>query len=172
MRREQHVRHLLVRCITDQLPPQKLARVRAHVAVCASCRAALAQQEYLASGIIQAGKSFEQPAPHLVMDWWNVIQMQRWARRPRQRKSAIMSLLAPLVVSLLLLIGVLATEVSSTHAVVSSTYGSPAIDTTLEPTSRAYPNSFGNLTHPDSTATPDSSAIDLSIPTAPLPGTD
>ena len=172
MKHEQHVRHMLVRCATDQLVSQQMTHVRAHVAVCADCRAALAHQEELVSELLQTALQVEEPASERVTEWWNVIQVQQWTRYPRHRHSAFVSLLAPVALSLLLLVGVLTIEVSSTQAAVSTTYGNPAIDTTLEPTSRAYPDSFDNSLRLDGTATPDAVVADLTIPTAPQSSTD
>ena len=167
MKREQHVRHLLVRYVTGQLNPRQASRVRAHLSVCPSCRAEMSEREAVASQLRRTASRVEEPSTDLVKDWWRVIQLQGQTRRSRQQYSTIVSLLAPLAMSLLLLTGILGTEASSTQAAVSTTYGSPAIDTTVEPTSRAYLDGLVASVQPKATATPDPAVADITIPTAP-----
>lgn len=168
MKRRQHVRHLLTRYVTDQLAPRQAAWVEHHLTVCAQCRADLQMHQDLTSDLRQASRLFPRPAPERVGNWWLAIQTRQPSRRLPRRRYVLASVIGPVVLSLLLA-GVLATEVTSVRAAVSATYGGPAIDTTLEPTSRASSGILNPTRRSEVTATPDAGQRNLVPTTAPGP---
>ena len=169
MKREQHVNHLLIRYATGQLNSQQISRVRSHLAVCKDCQFVLKQHEDLAIELRQAALSAPALVPEHIGSWWEAICTRQAAENRHQRRYVLVSLVAPIMLSLLLLAGVLATEAGSARAAVSATIGEPILDTTLEPTSRANSHGLPTSLQPETTATPDARGKVVTIPTAPSP---
>jgi anti-sigma factor RsiW len=166
MKRRQHVGHLLIRYETGQLAPRQAAWVEHHLTVCAQCRAELRMHQELTCDLREASRLFPRPAPDRIDNWWLAIQTKQPSWPLPRGRYALASLIAPVVLSLLLA-GVLATEVTSVRAAVSTTYGGPAIDTTLEPTSRALSDILNPPRQSEMTATPDAGQRTLGPTTAP-----
>lgn len=170
MKPDKHVQHLLVRYLNGQTSPRQTDRIRVHLAACQGCRARLHEHEHLLHDLMQVADAQGLPSSERIETWWVSIRARQQTSLRSRAQTMLISLLGPVLLSILVLSGLLATEVSSVQAAVSETQGIPYIDTTLEPTGRAFPFvSFDQPAPLHPTATAEIGGPILVIPVAPTP---
>lgn len=146
-----HVTQLLAAYTEGQLSPRRSAAVRAHLASCPACRSRLAAHEHLAADlrlVLHHGPALRSEQ---IAAWWAAIE----ARRPASTRSYALALLAPLVLSLVLLavpIVISGTGAASSHTIYG-TIASLGVDATLAPPQIVYQSTPARTAAPDSTGT-------------------
>lgn len=128
---ERHVEHLLAGYASGQLNARQAARVRRHTALCADCRARLADHERLADDLHLMLRHSVTPSPAEVESWWQAIRV-RPARRAARRHVA--PVLAPVLAALLIAVPILTGgRHAAQPAQAAATAALPVISRTAEP---------------------------------------